>query len=353
MQANRARKNNPTKSRQRKKNAKTVLLCLLAGFIVLGLIALIIIFTVPPKPVNDPKQTTAQPSETDTPKENSAFSAGFETLDIELLQLYCGDLILVGGEFEYKALEEKKLLDIYSNRRKYDGGARAYQVSEIGLKLPDFVLSELNAMNEAFYEQSGKGGLLIRSAYRTRDEQQAIFNAAVNTVGQIKAEQTAAKPGYSEHETGLSFDMSVFEGGTNTSISKKPDYLPIYEMAYKYGFVNRYPANKAEITGVNYEDLHFRYVGMPHAYFMQSKNICLEEYLDLLRRQYTYSDVHLKVSAPDRDGNTRNFEIYFVPADKSKDTNRIFVPRGFEYTVSGNNVDGFIVTVDLDAPKNN
>ncbi len=339
-----------SRARRRKKITKTVLLCLLAAFIVFGIVAMIMIFTAPPKPGDNKNTPSDTPKDTE-PAETGALAEGFESLEVDLSQLYRGDLILVSGEHEYKALDEYEFLEIYYNRKKYDGGARAYQLSGIDLKLADFVLRELNAMNEAFYEESGLGGLLIRSAYRTRQEQKELYDARVESDGVVKAEKYVAKPGHSEHETGLAFDMSVYVDGENTYISDEPEYRPIYSLAYKYGFILRYPADKVNITGINYEAWHFRYVGMPHAYYMTENDLCLEEYIELLRNDYKYSDVHLTVSAPDRHGKVRNYEIYFVPADTDKGKNQVVVPRGYEYSISGNNVDGYIVTVDLDASK--
>lgn len=340
-----------SKVRRRRKITKTVLLCLLVAFIVFGIVALIMIFVTPPKP-NDNKGASSDTPVVTDPIETEPHVEGFETLEVDLSQIHRGDLILVGADHEYKALDEYDFLEIYYNRKKYEGGARAYQLSGIELKLADFVLAELNAMNEAFYEESGLGGLLIKSAYRTRQEQKELYDARVAKDGVAKAEKYVAKPGHSEHETGLAFDMSVYVDGENTYISDEPEYLPIYSMAYKYGFILRYPADKVNITGINYEAWHFRYVGLPHAYYMTENDLCLEEYIDLLRRKYSYSDEHLKVEAPDRDGKVRNYEIYFVPADTNKGKNQLIVPLGYEYEISGNNVDGFIVTVDLDALKN-
>ena len=336
--------------RRRRKITKTVLLCLLVAFIAFGIVAMVMIFITPPQPPANNGQSTDTPVVTD-PIEAEPHVEGFEVIEVDLSQLNRGDLVLVSGEHEYKALDDYELLEIYYNRKKYDGGARAYQLSGIDLKLADFVLLELNAMNEAFYEESGLGGLLIKSAYRTRQEQKELYDARVAKDGVAKAEKYVAKPGHSEHETGLAFDMSVYVDGENTYISDEPEYRPIYSIAYKYGSILRYPAHKVAITGINYESWHFRYVGMPHAYYMTENDLCLEEYIDLLRRQYKYSDVHLRIDAPDRDGKVRNYEVYFVPADTSKGKNEVIVPVGYQYEISGNNVDGYIVTVDLNSQK--
>ena len=60
------------------------------------------------------------------------------------------------------------------------------------------------------------------------------------------------------------------------------DYAWLTENAWRYGFILRYPPEKADVTGIGYESWHFRYVGIPHAWYMQENNLCLEEYLDLL-----------------------------------------------------------------------
>ena len=93
-----------------------------------------------------------------------------------------------------------------------------------------------------------------------------------------------------------------------------------------------YPADKESVTGISYESWHYRYVGRPHARVMADRGLCLEEYLDLLR-QYS-KDAPLSVTD---DG--RAYQVYFCPE------NDPLVPAGNAYTLSGNNVDGFLVTL--------
>ena len=90
------------------------------------------------------------------------------------------------------------------------------------------------------------------------------------------------------------------------------------------------------MTGIAHEPWHFRYVGHPHARIMAEYGLCLEEYIGLLR-QYRHNGEHLWFSE-----KPRRFEIYFVPEELfGPDT----APACGCYQVSGNNVDGFIVTV--------
>ena len=109
----------------------------------------------------------------------------------------------------------------------------------------------------------------------------------------------------------------------------------------KYGFVVRYDGSKFEKTGILDESWHYRYVGVPHATYMMENNLCLEEYLELLKNSYAYPNEPLTVSANDTE-----YLIYYVPVSSDSTT---FVPVPPEsvgtYEISGNNVDGFIVTV--------
>jgi D-alanyl-D-alanine carboxypeptidase len=112
------------------------------------------------------------------------------------------------------------------------------------------------------------------------------------------------------------------------------------ENAYKYGFVRRFAPNKDAITQITSDRWHYRYVGVPHAYYMTQNDLCLEEYLAALEK-CTYGGNHLFV---DVDG--KSYEIYYVPAVGGA-TTTIPVPGDPSiYTVSGNNYSGFIVTIE-------
>ena len=126
--------------------------------------------------------------------------------------------------------------------------------------------------------------LFVRDGYRTWDEQKAIMNdkiAAYETEGYSKKEAKAlaktyvAEPGTSEHELGLSVDINAESSGA----SQDAVYEWLDENAYKYGFIKRYPADKTDITGIDNEPWHYRYVGYEAAKEMKEQNLCLEEYL--------------------------------------------------------------------------
>lgn len=122
--------------------------------------------------------------------------------------------------------------------------------------------------------------LFVRDGYRTGDEQKAIMNdkiAAYETEGYSKKEAKAlaktyvAEPGTSEHELGLSVDINAESSGASQDA--------VYEWLDEYGFIKRYPADKTDITGIDNEPWHYRYVGYEAAKEMKEQNLCLEEYL--------------------------------------------------------------------------
>lgn len=124
------------------------------------------------------------------------------------------------------------------------------------------------------------------SGYRSRAEQTELYEEALTMaeeegLSRQEAEQEVQKriqlPGASEHQTGLAIDMSEPEGQEDGVANK------IAEIAPKYGFILRYPEGKSDITGVDFENWHYRYVGVESAQYMQKHHLVLEEYLALLK----------------------------------------------------------------------
>ena len=129
-------------------------------------------------------------------------------------------------------------------------------------------------------------GEILISGYRSRAEQEELYNenvAAEEAKGLSHEEAVSAVqkqiqiPGASEHQTGLAIDMSVPEGLEDELAAK------IAQLAPQYGFVLRYPEGKSNITGVDFEHWHYRYVGVENAQYMQKHNLVLEEYIALLK----------------------------------------------------------------------
>ena len=117
--------------------------------------------------------------------------------------------------------------------------------------------------------------LVINSAYRSYSEQERIVDTYKNLYGDDYVNKYVARPGYSEHQTGLSFDI----GSKNSNIfSNSKEYQWILNNSYKYGFIHRFPKNAEDITGISNEPWHFRYVGKKIAKIIYENKMTLEEY---------------------------------------------------------------------------
>lgn len=119
----------------------------------------------------------------------------------------------------------------------------------------------------------------IRSGFRTFSESQNIYNIYALKNGNDYANKYVAKPGVSEHNTGLAFDFIISTDKNSYKTNYDSDeYFYLENICYLYGFIIRYPKGKEEITGYNYEPWHLRYVGVELAKYLKKNNLTLEEY---------------------------------------------------------------------------
>lgn len=131
----------------------------------------------------------------------------------------------------------------------------------------------------------GQGRIVPVSGWRSRGEQQAIWDDTMEKEGEAFTRQYVAFPGCSEHQTGLAIDLALAAPHIDFIRPDFPDTgvcRAFREQAGKYGFILRYPAGKERITGIAHEPWHFRYVGAPHGVIMSAMDLTLEEYLELL-----------------------------------------------------------------------
>lgn len=120
--------------------------------------------------------------------------------------------------------------------------------------------------------------ILAMSSYRSYDYQVNLYNNYVETDGKQAADTYSARAGYSEHQTGLAVD--VYNGVIPyTSFEETEEFTWMQQNAYKYGFILRFPEDKTNITGYQYESWHYRYVGKEIAEEIYKNNLTLEEYL--------------------------------------------------------------------------
>lgn len=143
---------------------------------------------------------------------------------------------------------------------------------------------EANEAYTKFYQAARAKGIAIYtiSGYREPETQQLYWDNSVKVFGEEHAIQYNAYPRRSEHELGLSVDISYTTEGDRLSEKVADSALGkfIESDAYKYGFILRYPQDKVRITGYSYEPWHIRYVGVDLATKLHNENITLEEYYE-------------------------------------------------------------------------
>lgn len=242
-------------------------------------------------------------------------------------EMALGDLVLVNSDYGYDD-------SLVATQSLYDLADDSYQVADLEVALQSHVIGPLNDWMTDFYNATYNDDVMVVAGYRTVEYQQGLYMQAVENQGQEHADNYIALPGHSEHHTGLALDLDTYSGGIMRGFDGEGQYARLVEDAWEYGFVQRYPQDKSDITGISYESWHFRYVGIPHAGIMAERGLCLEEYITLLK-SYPYNGAHLTV---EQEGI--EYEIYYCEGLD------VAVPEGESYTLSGNNADGFIVTIE-------
>lgn len=119
--------------------------------------------------------------------------------------------------------------------------------------------------------------IYISSGFRSYNYQQRIYNNYVAKDGVALADTYSARAGYSEHQSGLCFDLNSIDD----SFAATPEGKWVAEHAHEYGFIIRYPKGKEDVTGYQYESWHLRYLGVETATAVYQSGLCLEEYLGI------------------------------------------------------------------------
>lgn len=249
-----------------------------------------------------------------------------ERIVLKREKIHSGNLILVNRDYPIVRMPEQE--NVY---------LRAVDVEYQDIQLESKTVSVLQRIMESI---DGYGKIIPVSGYRSLAEQKQIYRDSLRENGSAFTSKFVAMPNHSEHQTGLAIDLGEYQDKIDFIC---PDFpyegicQEFREEAYKYGFIERYQKDKEEITKIGMEPWHFRYVGYPHSMIMKEKNFCLEEYIEFLKN-YRYGENGFAYL---RDG--QNVEIYFVEAKHSEV--EIEVPDDCRMQVSGNNVDGFILTI--------
>lgn len=254
-----------------------------------------------------------------------------------------GNLILVNYMYKYVFPTEDVLVSMYDKNS-------IYSVNSTEIYLQKEALDSFNRLVSDLYDNSGCDDILVVSAYRSVEKQEEIYQDRLERFGSEYAAAYVANPGYSEHHTALAMDLQIYTGGAAYDIDTYEKCAWFNSNYDQYGYVLRYPGHKSNITFINNEGWHYRYVGLPHSLIMDKLDLCLEEYTDYLK-DFTFENplVYNKNTGEitkggavgDLSGNNL-YIIYYIPS--SGEITEVPVIEGRTYTVSGNNVDGFVLT---------
>ncbi len=320
--------NREERKKRRQKERIAVLSIALTVLAILLTLAVFLVCTIVDA-VNDgnPSETGGNPNPSTPPSQAIVFEQKTETND----KIHTGELTVVNEDHAYIfPTSSTHLISIYDNRTKVNG-SNPYQLNTLFAKqMHKDAFAQMEKMMLKYYEVYQDGSVMIKYAYRSYADQEALGS----TIG----------AGYSDHHTG--YAMALHQGNVNGNPPLNTDHW-IYENCHKYGFIVRYPDNKTDKTKVDDYGHCFRYVGIPHAAYITQNGLCLEEYVELLKA-YT-SENRLKITL--EDGSA--YEVYYTAATStaSDGVTTLQVPKNYAYTVSGDNIGGFIVTVDLSQPK--
>ncbi|MEC0089473.1 M15 family metallopeptidase [Paenibacillus macquariensis] len=238
------------------------------------------------------------------------------SIEVGMDRIYQGDLLLVNNQYPvHPAGVTPDVVNLFQNKEL----VRGYGLLDNTIQLSRRVVQQFKVMIDKA-ARDGVRHFLISSGYRDEEDQNRLYKEM--------GSDYALPAGYSEHNVGLSLDI----GSTEMAMNQADEGQWLQKHASTYGFILRYPKDKSDITGIQYEPWHYRYVGLPHSMIMQEKNFTLEQYLDFLKEQKTYTT----------SIDHKEYEISYYPIVNNT---MILMPTDRRYEVSGNNIDGVIVTL--------
>ena len=254
-----------------------------------------------------------------------------------------GNLILVNFKNSYPNTDSiaKELKSLYGS----DGHNELFVLNNSSVKVHRDIVNPLKKMLTALIADNPETLtdeiVIIYSGHRTVDYQTDLYNRSEGT----DTEGYVAIPGHSEHHTGYAVDLKIFNEDNMMILMRDNEQQWMEDHCAEYGFIVRYDDSKAELTGILDESWHYRYVGIPHATYMMQNDLCLEEYLDLIRLSHSCDSAEpLRFTVGEEE-----YMVYYVPKAENDTVTEIRVPAATvgEYSVSGDNMNGFIVTVKL------
>lgn len=240
----------------------------------------------------------------------------YKEIRVEQDQIYQGDLLLVNKKepIHTEAVPSDVIL-LSSHNYLVEG----YRLQDNSIELSENAAKAFNEMVHAASRDNVKD-FMIKSGYRSLEKP--------GKLAEEKGHADDVLPDcFNEHHLGTPLDVA----STQMKIDQSPEGKWLQENAWKYGFILRYPKEKVTITGVPYNPMHYRFVGLPHSAIMQERQLTLEEYVKYLREAKEVSGTI----------NGGDYKIYYYPVATSI---MIQVPTNGKYVLSGDNQGGVIVT---------
>lgn len=251
---------------------------LIAGIalaVIAALIAVIVVLT-PTPPAASPGETptpeatvteTPEPAPTPTPEAPPAFDAAALSIDAP------DSLWVVVNKLRPLAPQDYAAPDLVDVPVPY-------------VNAPQMRREASDAVVAMFAAYTAETGLQMQSqsAYRSYSTQVSVYQGWVDRLGQAAADLTSARPGHSEHQTGLVIDISSVPAvcALDQCFADTPQGQWLAANAHRWGFILRYPEGKTEVTGYEFEPWHFRYVGVALATEMQATGVAtMEEFFGL------------------------------------------------------------------------
>lgn len=274
-----------------------------------------------------------------TERERDGYLTQYVTVNAN--DIHRGSCILVNLNVPYIFDENDEFFSVFKNKTK------SYKVTSGSVYLHFDTIQAMNRMMDDFYAESENRNIMVNSGYRSEKQQKQVYDEKLQQRGKEYADQYVQQPGYSEHHTGYAMDLAVYDEGDLTvegdeavwTFDGKGEYFWVDKNCADYGFILRYSASKEDVTMISYESWHYRYVGIGNALAIKNMGLALEEYINFVK-DYTYQGTRYYVTAANKD----IYCIYYVPSS-GKDGQKIPIPKiAQNYQISGNNIDGFIVT---------
>lgn len=235
-----------------------------------------------------------------------------------------GTLVLINGDHKATISDKSIKLTLISGYRDANHTtSRPYAISGLNTaQLEENTLINLDKMLTALYNATETNVTMVNKSYNATAE--------------------------NELATGMLVEFAAFYNDNTLSLTENyPDLAKWLETnAYKYGFVQRYPADKTDKTGVSNSTTYYRYVGIAHATYMKNNKLCLEEYIEMLENDKPTVEKPLTIKASDG-----TYAVYYYE-ESAGGVTEVKVPSSEEdgtqkypYTISATNCGGLIVTV--------